>query len=150
MFDLRSFMVKWKKYRREFMKLKKGNAYPWLLMFTATNYDTKEVNDEIISDLEEWAMNIEQVREALIEWETLSANKENRVIFKARAKELRDLLSNLEGERRLGREEGLEKGREEEKKEIAIEMLKEGIPVETIEKVTKLGLSEIEKLEKRL
>ncbi len=56
-------------------------------------------------------MDIEQVREALIEWETLSANKENHVIYEARAKELRDMISNLEGERRLGREEGIELGR---------------------------------------
>lgn len=157
-FDLRSFMVKWKKYRREFLKQKRGNAFPWLLMFTATNFDTKEVNEEIISELEEWAMNIEQVREALIEWETLSANKENRVIFEARAKELRDLLSNLEGERRLGREEGRKEGLDEgieqgivqEKREIAIEMLKEGIPINMIEKVTKMSLSEIDRLKKPL
>ncbi len=135
-------MVKWKKYRREFMKLKKGNAFPWLLMFTATNYDTKEVNDEIISDLEEWAMNIEQVREALIEWETLSANKENRVIFEARAKELRDLLSNLEGERRIGREEGL--------KQVAIKLLKDNMEVEQVANYVELPVKEIQELKNRL
>lgn len=75
---------------------------PWLLMFSAVDYRRKKVEQDIISDLEEIAMNIEQVREALIEWETLSANKENQAIFEARAKELRDLLSNLEGERREG------------------------------------------------
>lgn len=134
MFDLLSFMVKWKKYRREFLKQKRGNAFPWLLMFTATDFDTKEVDNEILSELEEWAMNIEQVREALIEWETLSANKENRVVFEARAKELRDLLSNLEGERRLGREEG----REEGLKQVAIKLLKDGMSVEQVAKYIEL------------
>lgn len=67
---------------------------------------------------------------ALFEWETLSANKENRVVFEARAKELRDLLSNLEGERRLGREEGL--------KQVAIKLLKDGMSVEQVAKYIEL------------
>ncbi|MDQ0154650.1 hypothetical protein [Robertmurraya andreesenii] len=52
------------------------------------------------------------------------------------------MLSNLESERRWGREE--------EKNDIAIEILKEGIPINMIEKVTKLSLSEIERLKKQL
>lgn len=92
------------------MKEKAIKELPWLLMLSAADFKKKKLDSGIFFDLEEWVMNIEQVREALIEWETLSANKENRVLFEARAKELRDLLSNLEGERRLGREEGMEKG----------------------------------------
>ncbi|MDQ0154651.1 Rpn family recombination-promoting nuclease/putative transposase [Robertmurraya andreesenii] len=139
LFDLRKFMVKWRKYRR-----KNRKETPWLLMFTATDFDTKKVNNEILSDLEEWAMNIEQVREALIEWETLSANKENRVVFEARAKELRDLLSNLEGERRLGREEGRERGRQEGLKQVAIKLLKDGMSVEQVARYVELPVEVIE------
>lgn len=51
------------------------------------------------------------MREVLIEWETLSTNKENRVIFEARAKELRDLLRTPEGERVM---EGITKYIQEE------------------------------------
>ncbi|MDQ0154645.1 putative transposase YdaD [Robertmurraya andreesenii] len=87
-------------------------------------------------------MNIEQVREALIEWETLSANKENRVIFEARAKELRDLLSNLEGERRIGREEGL--------KQVAIKLLKDNMEVEQVANYVELPVKEIQELKNRL
>lgn len=103
-----------------------------------------------ISDLEEWAMNIEQVREALIEWETLSANKENQAIFEARAKELRDLLSNLEGERRLGREEGRAEGERKGINRVAIELLKDGMEIEQVAKYVKLSLEEVKQLKKSL
>ncbi len=46
-------------------------------MLSAVDYPENKLVDELMSELEEWAMNIEQVREALIEWETISANKEN-------------------------------------------------------------------------
>lgn len=112
-------------------------------MLSAVDYPENELDDELMSELEEWAMNIEQVREALIEWETISANKENRVIYEARAKELRDLLSNLEGERRLGREEGKELGRKEEKYQNAIKMIKKGLDLSLIEEITGLSQEEI-------
>ncbi len=40
-------------------------------------------------------LNIEGVREALIEWENLSTDKKNRAEYEARLKELRDQLFNL-------------------------------------------------------
>ncbi|WP_449540436.1 Rpn family recombination-promoting nuclease/putative transposase [Ferdinandcohnia sp. Marseille-Q9671] len=134
-FDLGSFVVQWRKYRR---KMKDNNELPWLLMLSAVDHPENIADDECMSELEEWAMNIEQVREALIEWETLSANKENRVIYEARAKELRDLLSNLDGERRLGRQEKLH--------EIAFNMIKKGLDPSLIEEITGLSKKEIQKL----
>lgn len=145
-FDLTSFVVQWRKYRRH---LKQKNELPWLLMLSAVDYPENELDDELMSELEEWAMNIEQVREALIEWETISANKENRVIYEARAKELRDLLSNLEGERRLGREEGKELGRKEEKYQNAIKMIKKGLDFSLIEEITGLSQEEILNLKEK-
>ncbi|MBW8351144.1 hypothetical protein K0H71_17105 [Bacillus sp. IITD106] len=91
-------------------------------------------------------MNFEHVREALIEWETLSANKENRVLFEARAKELRDLLSNLEGERRLGREEGRKESMIKERHNVALKMLQEGMEPSIVMKVTGLSEDVIRKL----
>lgn len=83
---------------------------PWLLMLSAADYRKSHNNSEMLMELEEWAMRIDQVREALIEWENLSVNKENRIEYEARMKELRDLLSNLQEERREGIEEGIEIG----------------------------------------
>ena len=105
----------------------------------------KEVGEE--SEWEEWAMDREQVREALIEWETLSANKENRVIYEAKAKELRDLLSNFEGERRVGKEEGRNEGIKEGilngKQEITLKILEDGYDVAIISGITELSEQEI-------
>lgn len=46
-----------------------------------------------------------------------------------------------------GIQKGLEEGRRVEKKQIALEMLREGITVEIIMKVTKLDRQEIEEIE---
>lgn len=77
------------------------------MMLSAADYRKNHTNNEMLMELEEWAMKIDQVREALIEWENLSVNKENRIEYEARSKYLRDLLSNLEGEREAGLEEGI-------------------------------------------
>jgi hypothetical protein len=45
------------------------------------------------------AMNEEEIREALEEWEKLSVNPENRYAYEMRLKWLRDQLSNIRGER---------------------------------------------------
>ncbi|MEH7345777.1 Rpn family recombination-promoting nuclease/putative transposase [Bacillus sp. JJ1532] len=151
-FDLSTFMVQWRKYRR---KLKEQNLteLPWLMMLSAADYRKKRTDPELLTELEEWAMNQEQVREALIEWETLSANKENRVIYEARMKELRDQLSNLQGERRLGREEGREKGLKEGKKEglrdVAKKMLERGMGISDIADITGLSVDEINNIKKK-
>ncbi|KEF37244.1 hypothetical protein M670_03490 [Schinkia azotoformans MEV2011] len=119
------------------MRIEENKELPWLMMFSAADYRKKKANIELLSELEEWAMDRELVREALIEWETLSANKENRVIYGARAKELRDLLSNLEGERREG------------KYEIALKMLEDDLEPTIISKYTGLSEEEIRKQRNR-
>src|SRR5699024_2161126 len=47
-------------------------------------------------------------------------------------------------------EKGIEKGRQIERKEVALEMLKKGTIIEFIAEVTHLGLEEIEKLKEKL
>ena len=115
--DLSQFMVKWKKYRRE-MKQNPSPEYPWLMMLAATNFQNKMVNEEMIQELEEFAMKEQEIREALIEWETISGNKENKALYEARLKFLRDELSWIRTEKTRAREEGLkEVEKKEEKKE---------------------------------
>lgn len=108
--DISQFMVKWKKYRRE-MKQNCGPEYPWLMMLSAANHENKTLNLEMIKELEEFAMNEQEIREALIEWETLSSNKENKMLYESRLKFLRDQLSLVRNERKAARAEGLEEGR---------------------------------------
>lgn len=95
-------------------------------------------------------MNEQEVRAALIEWETLSANKENKALYEARLKYLRDQLSNLRGERRIGREEGRQEGLLQGKYEIAMEMLRSGLDKKLIMTLTKLSEEKIHELEEQL
>ena len=139
--DLSKFMVKWKKYKRD-IKANPPMELPWLMMLTASDFEKKTIDENLFHELEEWAMNEQEIREALIEWENLSANKENKVMYEARLKFLRDQLSNIRGERRLGREEG--------KKEVAVEMLRKGMSVELVAECARLSVDEVEKLKESI
>ena len=143
--DLSTFMVQWRKYRRTLMN-KKQQEMPWLMMLSAADYRKDHTNNEMLMELEEWAMKIDQVREALIEWENLSVNKENRMEYEARMKELRDLLSNFEGEREAGIEEGIEIGIQKGIQQIATKLLDEGMPLLKIAELTGLSEEEIKNL----
>ena len=123
------------KYRRE-MKLNPLAEYPWLMMLSAVDYRKKTIDKGIFNELEEFALNEQEVREALVEWETLSANRENKVLYEARLKYLRDQLSNIMGERRAGREEGIKEGI----RSMAKKLLEDGMPIAKIRELT--GLSE--------
>ncbi|NMD72762.1 Rpn family recombination-promoting nuclease/putative transposase [Bacillus sp. DNRA2] len=158
--DLSSFMVQWKKYRR---KLKEQNEHelPWLMMLTAADAKRKILYSDILAELEEWAMNIEEVREALIEWENLSADKKNRAEYEVRLRELRDQLSNLQGYHRKGKEEGIkegiklgvEKGKKEGIKEgsriIVSNLRRKGLSTTEIAELTGLTEDEIRELLKQ-
>lgn len=139
-------MVKWRKYRR---KLNENNhqEIPWLMMLAAADYRKRQINNEMLDELEEWAVNIEEVREALIEWEHLSANKDNRAEYEARMKQLRDLLSNLQGYHRMGKEEGIQEGIKEGLEMVARRMLEEGIHPTKIATLTGLSEDDIRRLE---
>ena len=48
------------------------------------------------------------------------------------------------------KEKGIQEGKIEEKRQIAYDMLKEGLSIDLIEKITKLGRNEIEEIMKTL
>jgi hypothetical protein len=52
-----------------------------------------------MDELEVLAMNEQEIREALIEWEKLSASVGNKHAYEMRLKFLRNQLSNIRGER---------------------------------------------------
>ncbi|MGG3682650.1 hypothetical protein ABES31_06330 [Aeribacillus composti] len=66
-------MVKWEKYRRE---LKRSSEWPWLMMLSAVDVRKREVDERILNELEVLAMNEQEIREALEEWEKLSVGPE--------------------------------------------------------------------------
>jgi predicted transposase/invertase (TIGR01784 family) len=88
-------------------------------------------------------MNEQEIREALEEWEKLSVSPENRYAYEMRLKWLRDQLSNIRGERRAGLEEGIKKGREEERKEIIHKMLDKGMSIAQIAELLEVEEEEV-------
>ncbi|KWZ85979.1 Rpn family recombination-promoting nuclease/putative transposase [Heyndrickxia coagulans] len=153
-FDLTKFKSKWKKYRRG-MKAKPPAAYPWLMMLSAADYRKKTIDTDILQELEELAMNEQEVLDAIKEWESLSANRENKLLYDARLKFLRDQLANIRGEREEGREEGrqeglkegIQKGIEKERETVIKKMLSKGTAPETIADMLDYPLEEIKKIQ---
>ena len=60
----------------------------------------------------------------------------------------RDTHNQIEYAKETGLEEGLAKGREEERKAIAINLIQLGTPCEIVAKATGLSLEEVLKLQK--
>jgi hypothetical protein len=63
------------------------------MMLSAADVQRKYMDEEMLTELEELAMSIEEIREALFEWENLSTKKKNRLEYEARLKELPELLT---------------------------------------------------------
>ena len=62
----------------------------------------------------------------------------------------RDTHNQIEYAKEIGLEEGLEKGREEERNSIVLKMLKNNLPVQTICDVTGMSVEEVAKLKESL
>ena len=62
----------------------------------------------------------------------------------------RDTFNQIEYAKKTSREEGLVKGREEERNSIVLKMLQNNLPVQTICDVTCLSLEEVTKLKESL
>jgi len=79
------------------------------MMLSAVDAWKQEIDETILKELEVLAMNEQEIREALEEWEKLSVSSENRYAYEMRLKWLRDQLSNLLGERVRGWRKGWKK-----------------------------------------
>ncbi|WP_338481389.1 Rpn family recombination-promoting nuclease/putative transposase [Clostridium beijerinckii] len=99
----------------------------------------KDPESEKVRSLE---MTVEEIRRAKDQLVRMSNDAEQREIYEMRAKILKDKVSALNKAKEEGREEG--------KIEMAIEMLKDGEPIEKIIKYSKLDESEILELKKKI
>ena len=88
----------------------------------------------------------EKIKEAKSELDKLEMSAEDREMYELRLKAIRDEINIRESGYTDGMKDGEEKGRNENKKEIALNMLKKQMPLELIEELTGLPQSEIEKL----
>ena len=124
-----------------------------------------KVNTETKTKLEQWMQFIsqkdeegvksamkenEEIKKAKEEYEYLIGDEEERRLAFLREKAIRDERNNLQGSREegieIGRKEGEAKGKKEKQIEIAKNMVKEGIDIKIISRVTNLSIKEIEKL----
>ena len=120
----------------------------------------REKNPDISSKLDQWLWLIcgeeekikmakkenEKIKEAKSELDKLEMSAEDRELYELRLKAIRDEINIRESGYTDGMKDGEEKGRNENKKEIALNMLKKQMPLELIEELTGLPQSEIEKL----
>ncbi len=118
----------------------------WLRFLTEINEQSAEVSQELVEQPE-----IQQAIHFVYE---ASLTKEEKLLYDKnwdRISSEKTILTEVREEAKaegvqIGMEKGMEKGREEEKIKIAINALKEGLPIEVIIKLTGLSEEEIKKL----
>ena len=86
------------------------------------------------------------IEKAYVELKRLSQDEETQMIFEARQKSIRDENSRLKSAEKKGRLEG----RQEEKTQIAKQMLYDGLDMNITMKYTDLSVEEIEEIRRGL
>lgn len=121
----------------------------WLLLLEA------DEDVGLRKELEGRAMDNPALQEAMEKWEDLSRDPAAIREYEARHKAMMDkLAAEAERQRReqvIARqkyEEGIEQGKIEEKRAIALEMLADGMSVEMVARYAKLSIEEIRQLRK--
>ncbi|MCI9275827.1 MAG: hypothetical protein HFJ24_07905 [Clostridia bacterium] len=91
----------------------------------------------------------EDIKKANEELEKISADKHEQYLAHLRQKHIMDTKAVEEYGYLRGKEEGKAEGKKENQLEMIKSMLKEGLSIEIISKVSKLSVDEIEKLIKQ-
>lgn len=139
----------------------------WLLLLGIVDHRNGEVYEDIYKELEEIAMKDEKLKDAFQGWDLLSATQEEVLAYEARLKQVLDEeAARVEAELRekealekglekgikrgikKGIEQGIEKGVSEEKRATAKRMLKEGLEVEMVAKLTELSKEQVLEIKK--
>ncbi|MEN9405740.1 MAG: hypothetical protein RLZ12_24 [Bacillota bacterium] len=95
---------------------------------------------------EDLSKNTPGLKKAITSLEFLSQDKEARALYKAREKALRDELSAREFAKKKGLAEGRVEGRVEGKVTVAKNLLKAGMSISEVAKVSELEETEVERL----
>ena len=117
---------------------KKDKVVLWSLFIQ----NPKELGEEIMSENED-------IKKANEELEKISADKHEQYLAHLRQKHIMDTKAVEEYGYLRGKEEGKAEGKNETQLEMIKSMLKEGLSIEIISKVSKLSVDEIEKLIKQ-
>lgn len=102
----------------------------------------EQVYDQIYQELEELAMKDEILANAFSAWEELSKSKEDKLAYESRLKYILDEEAKLEDVKYMAEK----KGKQEEKEEIARNLLAEKMDVDFIAKVTGLTVEQIKEI----
>ncbi|EJR94334.1 Rpn family recombination-promoting nuclease/putative transposase [Bacillus mycoides] len=122
-------------WREEKINLWENTFARWLLLLPAHE------DEHLTHTLEEIAMNQDpMLQKAMNKWEDMSQNSSFRLQYEAREKVLFDEQAKLAHAREEGLEEGFKKG----KRQMILGMHELGVPIETIVKVSKLSVREVE------
>ena len=87
-----------------------------------------------------------EIKEAVVEVIKLSEDEKMRKLEELREKAIMDEKDIFRAGEDKGIKKGIEKGKTTERIEIAKEMLKDGMPIDKVIKLTKLTKEEIEKI----
>ncbi len=96
--------------------------------------------------MEEYKKENEEIKEAVDQLTEMSADEYERELYEIRERSRLTYHTEMNEARRKGVEEGEKIGKDEEKREIARKMKKEGFNKETIKKITNLTEQEIDEL----
>ena len=110
----------------------------WMRFLTEINENTTEVSEDLLAN--------QDIREAIEYMERSAYTKEELDSYykwKIDSMTAQDMLDSAEA---IGLEKGLEKGKMEEKIEIAINLLKSGISIDIVNSATGLSIKQIEEL----
>ena len=118
----------------------------WLLLLGMVDARKHKVYEDIYKELEELAMKDDRLIDAFTAWESLSKTQEEIIAYHSRLKVLIDEEAKLD----YAEYKGIQKGREEGKKELLeqliIKMIANGSDNEAIQKLTDAPIVEIEAL----
>lgn len=101
-----------------------------------------------------YLLNDKAIKKAHEAYKEFVENPELRALYESREKFRKDYNTDMALSREEGREEGIEegieKGREEEALEVALRMLKDGLPPESVVKYSGLSLEKVESLKREI
>ena len=145
-----------KSQKQQFQKESVADIFPEYYLLRVENFD-----DLTVTPLTEWmtflktsairdnttAPGLQEARAILQE---INMNEEERAVYKRYVENMRYQQSLMETQRIEGREEGREegevKGRSDEKNEIAVNLVKNGVSIEVVSNSTGLSKEQIEEL----
>ena len=100
-------------------------------------------------EMEELAMSEAAIQEALHAESLFMQSDIERRKYEQREKAIRDYESDMHSSREDGIQEGMHKGRLEERMVLAAEMLGESMPYEAVARITKLSIDQLQELARK-